>query len=655
MSFFNMSKTATSVALLLLSATALQAQQKQAPQPKWLFGASAAANFNFFQGTTQMLNASVTTPTAFHKGNGIRPYASLLAEFHPNKVLGAMLNVAYDNRGGEFNTVTAPCDCPADLKTNLSYVNIEPSLRLAPFASSFYVFAGPVIGLNVSNKFTYEQEKQTTKTGEWSDTKKTVVSAQAGMGMDFDLSAPASNVKTILSPFVSFQSNLGRDPRATESWSVYTVRAGLAYKFGRISKGSKSTATVNTAVVVTTPAVVAAKAITLNIQTPAPSTVTVKVKETFPFRNSVFFNMGSSDIPARYTQLSTSQAAAFREGQLQELQPTDLSNGRSSRQLAVYHHILNILGDRLRSNPAATIKLTGASEKNPVEGKLMADNISGYLVNNYGINPSRITTAGRDRPLIPSEQPGAVNDIALLREGDRRVDIESASPEMLMQVGGAKFLKPVQLVENEQKANNVIFTVQGATETLKSWSVDITDSKAVPQHYGPYTATQASIPVKTILGKNLSGEYNITMNGTRNDGTAVQQKDHFSILKSEIIQQEGLRYSILFDFDQSKSIAAYEKFLTDVVTPLIPANGKVIIHGHTDVIGEELYNQNLSKERADGAQRIIEKALSARGTKGVTFQTTAYGEDGAKAPFENNLPEERFYNRTVVIDIFPGK
>ncbi len=32
-----------------------------------------------------------------------------------------------------------------------------------------------------------------------------------------------------------------------------------------------------------------------------------------------------------------------------------------------------------------------------------------------------------------------------------------------------------------------------------------------------------------------------------------------------------------------------------------------------------------------------------------------YGEDIANAPFENNLPEERFYNRTVIIDIIPAK
>jgi len=52
-----------------------------------------------------------------------------------------------------------------------------------------------------------------------------------------------------------------------------------------------------------------------------------------------------------------------------------------------------------------------------------------------------------------------------------------------------------------------------------------------------------------------------------------------------------VRFRILFDFDQSKTIASYEKFLTEVVAPLIPDSGVVIIHGYTDNIGEEEYNE----------------------------------------------------------------
>src|SRR6476661_265570 len=87
---------------LLVTATAGNAQKVKRAQPTWWFGESAAANFNTYRGTTQMLNNNLTVPTAFHKGEGVKPYASLLTEYRPGKVWGGMLNIAYDNRGAKF-------------------------------------------------------------------------------------------------------------------------------------------------------------------------------------------------------------------------------------------------------------------------------------------------------------------------------------------------------------------------------------------------------------------------------------------------------------------------------------------------------------------------------------------------------------------------
>ncbi|HUQ97560.1 MAG TPA: OmpA family protein, partial [Chitinophagaceae bacterium] len=535
--------------------------------------------------------------------------------------------------------------------TNLSYIAIEPSVRVAPFSSAFYLFAGPTLGVNLSKTFDYTQEKQADKRGDWSGIRKTVLSAQAGAGIDIPLSARTSATQMTLSPFASFQTNLGQEPRKVESWSIYTVRAGIALKFGT----RKATPVVTKAE--PAPAVVE-KEIQFSVRAPKVVPANRQVKETFALRNSVFFNQGSTEIPARYVQLSKTGATAFKEEQLQQGQPANLANGRSARQLAVYHNILNIMGDRLRANAQSAITLSGASDKNPTEGKLLAENIKHYLVTVFGIDASRITTEGRDKPLIPSEQPGAKKELALLREGDRRVDIVSTSPELLMQVGGSTspFLKPVQImaVQQDPLDSHVIFTAGGANESLKSWSVNVSDEQGNTQHYGPYTTDQASVSGKTILGNKAQGNYKIVMVGETKSGHSVQKESTVSLMKADDAKQEGLRYSILFDFDKSKSIAAYENFLTQVVTPLITENSTVIIHGHTDIIGDEKYNHSLSHERATGAQQIIEHALSNTGKKGVTFETYGFGEDAGMAPFENGLPEERFYNRTVIIDIVPA-
>ncbi len=640
---------------LLLACIAGQTQTLKRPQPKWWFGQSGAANINFYRGTTQMINSNLTVPTAFHKGDGVKPYASLLIEYRPKKVWGGMLNVAYDGRGGKFDEVMAPCDCPANLSTNISYISVEPSIRLAPFASAFYIFAGPTVNFNITKRFDYTQEKQPDTRGDWSDIRKVTLSAQAGAGVDIPLSARTSATQMTLSPFASFLTDLGPEPRSVESWSFYTIRAGIALKFGTSRQATNPTTAVTSPI----PVSIVEKEVQFSVRAPKAVPLNRPVKETFPLRNSVFFDQGSATIPNRYVLLSPAQAGSFKEEQLQQAQPDNLGNGRSARQLAVYHNILNIIGGRLRSNPSSSIVLTGASYKNPAEGRIMAENVKQYLVTAFGIAASRISTEGRDKPLIPSEQPGATKDLSLLREGDRRVDIVSTSPELLMEVGGATsaFLRPVQIsaTQGDPMDSYVLLDVKDAGELLETWSVDIKDEQGKVQHYGPYTKDQASIPGKTILGTNTQGNYTISMTGKTKKGLSVRKESVVTLLKMPDPEQEGLRYSILFDFDQSKTIATYETFLTDIVTPLIARNGTVIIHGHTDVIGDESYNRTLSYQRAMDAQQILERALTKAGKKGVKFETYGFGKDAAMAPFDNNLPEERFYNRTVIIDIIPAK
>jgi outer membrane protein OmpA-like peptidoglycan-associated protein len=653
----------TLILMISLTGLTVSAQKPNRVQPTWWFGQSGAVNFNQYRGTTQMLNSNLSVPTAFHKGNSIRPYISVLTEYRPNKTLGGMLNIAWDNRGGEFETVMAPCNCPADLSTGLSYLAIEPSLRLAPFSSAFYVFAGPTIGINLSKAFTYKQEKQTDTRADWSDIRKTVISAQAGLGIDIPLSARNSETQMTLSPFASFQTDLGNSPRTVETWSLYTVRTGVALKFGTkktVPKKVPDAVALTPAPVATVkPVVVAEKEVLFTVRAPKIVPAQRQVKETFPLRNSVFFDMGSSNIPRRYVQLNKTEAASFKEEGLQQNQPDNLNAGRSGRQMAVYYNILNIKGDRLRNSPNSSITLTGASANNPEEGKLMAENIKTYLVNNFGIEPSRINTAGRSKPLVPSEQPNATQDLDLLREGDRRVDIESNSSELLLQVGGSSspFLKPVQFTsyQIDPLDSHVILNAEGANELLKSWSVQVTDERGFSKFYGPYFTDRASIPGKTILGENNSGNYKIIMTGETFTGRSVRKESSVSLIKAEDSKEEGLRYSILFDFDKADALASYEKFLTDVVTPLIPDNSTVTIHGHTDIIGDIKYNHKLSHERAMGAQKIIQDALNRAGKRNVKFESFGFGEDESLAPFNNKFPEERFYNRSVIIDIISGK
>jgi outer membrane protein OmpA-like peptidoglycan-associated protein len=160
---------------------------------------------------------------------------------------------------------------------------------------------------------------------------------------------------------------------------------------------------------------------------------------------------------------------------------------------------------------------------------------------------------------------------------------------------------------------------------------------------------------KNVLGNRTEGDYKVIMIGKTKSGKTVKRDTivHMVLWKPSE-REEGMRYSIIFEFNESKAIAIYEKYLTDIVTPKIPINGTVIIHGHTDIIGEEAYNQKLSEQRAKEVESIIKNALSKAGRSDVKFQIFGFGEDETLSPFENNFPEERAYNRTVIIDIIPA-
>src|SRR5580704_18265241 len=283
-------KFAIIFSMLLFAGLTGNTQNVDSVRPVWWFGGSVAANFNYFRGTTQMLNENLTVPTAFHKGNGVRPYISLLTEYRPNKVWGGMLNVAFDNRGGKFDGELAPCNCAMNLSTNISYLTLEPSLRVAPFASAFYLFGGPTLNLNMSKAFTYTQEKQTDTRSDWSNAREVLISGQIGAGMDFPISARTSATQMTLSPFVSFQTDFGHDPRTVGSWDLYTFRTGVAFKFGKLRKSTAATApAINIAISVTIPAIVAEKDVQFSVRAPKVVPLKRKVNEKFVLSNAVFF------------------------------------------------------------------------------------------------------------------------------------------------------------------------------------------------------------------------------------------------------------------------------------------------------------------------------------------------------------------------------
>jgi outer membrane protein OmpA-like peptidoglycan-associated protein len=115
----------------------------------------------------------------------------------------------------------------------------------------------------------------------------------------------------------------------------------------------------------------------------------------------------------------------------------------------------------------------------------------------------------------------------------------------------------------------------------------------------------------------------VTLRRKREEGTTDVRTDRYGL--------------ILFEYNRSELNAANEK-LAALVRSRIPAGAKVSITAFTDRIGEADHNLKLSEARARTTARVL--GVDPANAKGV-------GE--TQPPFDNDLPEGRFYSRTVEI------
>jgi len=104
--------------------------------------------------------------------------------------------------------------------------------------------------------------------------------------------------------------------------------------------------------------------------------------------------------------------------------------------------------------------------------------------------------------------------------------------------------------------------------------------------------------------------------------------------------------SVLFDFDRDELTEESKEKLNEVAKSLIKNKNLYIeINGHTDIIGDEGYNENLSKRRAEAVQSYLE-------SKGIDKVRLTINFHGSAAPVaENQTSEGRAQNRRVEFGI----
>lgn len=490
----------------------------------------------------------------------------------------------------------------------------------------------------------FEENKTRTRnqtSGDLTNTSAMQAALLAGVSYDIPLNAGGT---VIASPEVFYSLGLTSFISGLD-WSGSALRAGVSLKLSPgFSAPLPPEDRPSTPAPAPKPPVLAASIEAVGVTeagSEAPLTkVTVEEflrKQSQPLLPYIFFEENSAEIPARYVRKSSAQVAQFSPAGLYSL-----------ATLEAYHEILNIIGKRLQDNPSAAIILSGynsntASEKNNTDlSKRRAENVKNYLTGMWNIPASRITVQAKNLPPSPSniQEPDGI-------EENRRVEITSASPQILA---------PLLLNDTVRTANPPMVRFKSSVQSgagLSSWKINISSERGglLKTASGSGNSAQADVAAGDITAglQQESSRVLYTLEAYDRIGqvlkteakslpvemTTIQSKRRASSADKEIEN-----YSLmLFEFDKAELSADNEKITRSIKSALKP-NSIVTITGYTDRFGSEDYNLRLSEQRAATVARVL--GVPAGRARGLGESVLLY---------DNELPEGRFYSRTINITV----
>jgi outer membrane protein OmpA-like peptidoglycan-associated protein len=357
------------------------------------------------------------------------------------------------------------------------------------------------------------------------------------------------------------------------------------------------------------------------------------VTETFPLLPYVFFEENSADLPRKYRTMNARNTAAFTE------------SGLPRRTMAIYYHLLDIIGRRLRLHPDIRINLIGSTDDKDVErgnsglALRRAETVRDYFTGVWNIDEDRISVSTQKLPQMPSSQVYAEGD-----EENRRVEIQSDSDEIFRPVVHENLSE----YDISPPVMEIALGAESAT-TVARWSMTVTHGSDTVASFGTDGAPPASLrwQLDDLLAARVQGEDELTATLTVTDAQGLHAASSIEIPvhKKQNSYEVGRLSLIVFDFDRSDILPHNRRMIRRFVAQAIKPTSSVDITGSTDRLGEADHNQELSTARANNVKAILleenpaYRHLSARGI----------GE--APDLYDNDLPEGRFYCRTVAVEV----
>jgi len=380
----------------------------------------------------------------------------------------------------------------------------------------------------------------------------------------------------------------------------------------------------------------------------APAAVNIEevtMVDSSPLLNHIYFDMGKSSIPDRYVALATpEEVGAFAEEKL-------------TGTMEKYHQVLNVIGKRLLANPEAKITLVGCNSNIGVEkgkialAKSRAEAVAAYLKSAWGIDPSRMEIKARNLPAVPSSSrvPEGIVE-------NQRVEILSTYPAILDTIKSTYMLeqadtKEIRLTPSVQAeveidhwqlrllgGDKVLATKEGAG-TPPADVVFALETLGGVHSVATLDKVSADLEVKDKEGNVFSTASSpIAINFIRREERIAQKTGN------KVMEKYGL---ILFDFDRTELKDRNQIIVNRVLARVAELKSVTMnIAGHTDSIGKEKYNIDLSERRAKAVyDTTLQTGIAANA------QINHVGNGPNNPPYDNSLPEGRSLNRTVIITL----
>ena len=350
----------------------------------------------------------------------------------------------------------------------------------------------------------------------------------------------------------------------------------------------------------------------------------------------IFFGDNESEIPSKYNRILPESTSGFTFNGLLGKSP-----------LESYYDILNVIGYRLRERSEALVTLTGTNnnlgkEKNNTKlSKLRAENVKNYLTQVWNISPDRIKVESRNLPKVPSS-----NRIPDGQEENRRVEISSNDLEITA---------PVFIIDTILRVNPDIIKYMPKVNSeagLAKWTINSSVSgKDLSMNFEGGEKFPDNLEWN-LVGENIK-KRQLEKELITNISATDKEKNYRNInlrhpIKIISVKDKRLNATkdtslnvynlILFDYDKS-SLSQTNMKITDFIKSELTPNTDVTIFGFTDRIGDDAYNLKLSTSRAESTGKSL---------GGHPYKVEGVGE--SKLIYDNDLPEGRFYSRTVVVE-----